>query len=99
MGERIWLALVALVLALMLAAWGYGIYCYIHMVRHRLPGVPALSMLWPAEYLDERGRDFRRRALRSYAAFAILAILLILLTWLLPSPAQSRLSTLTTLDS
>jgi hypothetical protein len=79
--ERFWLGGMALVLALMCAAWVYGLYCYVQMVRHRLPGVPALSMLWPAQYLDQRGREFRRRALLSYAAFAILALLLVLFNW------------------
>jgi hypothetical protein len=37
------------------------------------------AVVWPAEYLTERGREFRRRALWSYAAFAVLAFLLILL--------------------
>jgi hypothetical protein len=82
--ERFWLAGVAVLLALMCAAWGYGLYCYVQMVRHRLPGVPAFSMLWPAQYLDQRGREFRRRALRSYAAFALLALLLVLINQLLP---------------
>jgi hypothetical protein len=84
MRDRFWLALVALVLALMLLVWAYGIYCYVQMVRHRRPGVPAMSMMWPTDYLTERGREFRRRALRSYLAFALLALLLVLLNWLLP---------------
>jgi hypothetical protein len=84
MRDRFWLALVALVLALMLLVWAYGIYCYIQMVRYRRPGVSAMSMMWPTEYLTERGREFRRRALRSYLAFALLALLLVLLNWLLP---------------
>jgi hypothetical protein len=67
------------VLALAVAAWAYGVYCYIQMVRHRLPGVPALSMLWPAERLTKRGLEFRRRALWTYAAFAVLALLLMIL--------------------
>jgi hypothetical protein len=69
----------ALVLALAIVAWAYGVYCYVQMVRHRRPGVPALSMVWPAEYLTKRGLEFRRRALWSYAAFGGLAVLLILL--------------------
>ena len=83
--ERFWLALVALVLALMTAAWAYGTYCYVQMVRHRRPGVPMLAMLWPAESLTERGREFRRRVLRSYGAFALLAIALLILNEQLPS--------------
>ncbi|HEX2248894.1 MAG TPA: hypothetical protein VHH32_01015 [Gemmatimonadales bacterium] len=81
--EPYWTVIVAVLLALMCAAWAYGVYCYMQMVRHRRPGVPAFSMLWPAEYLYERGRQFRSRALRSYAAFALLALLLILVNWLL----------------
>ncbi len=84
MDERFGLALVALLLALMLLVWAYGIYCYVQMVRHRRAGVPAMSMMWPSEYLTERGREFRSRALRSYLAFALLALLLLLLNWLLP---------------
>jgi hypothetical protein len=75
----------ALVLALAVVAWVYGVYCYIQMVRHRRPGVSMLSVVWPAEYLTERGREFRRRALWSYAAFAVLAFLLILLGRLVES--------------
>jgi hypothetical protein len=84
-GERFWLALIAVALALMVAVWVYGVYCYVQMVRHRRPGIPVSSLLWPREYLTERGRDFRRRALRSYAAFGVLALLLVLLNRLLPS--------------
>jgi hypothetical protein len=83
-GERFWLGVVSLVLALMVVVWAYGIYCYVQMVRYRQPGIRASSLIWPAEYLTERGREFRRRALRSYAAFALLALVLILLNWLLP---------------
>lgn len=80
--EQFWTALVAVLLALMTAAWAYGVYCYVQMVRHRLPGIPVSSMLWPAEYLSERGRAYRRRALQSYAAFGLLALLLLLVNWL-----------------
>ncbi|MGH7508930.1 MAG: hypothetical protein ACREMZ_05625 [Gemmatimonadales bacterium] len=73
------IALAALVLALALAAWAYGVYCYVQMVRHRRPGVPAFSIVWPMESLTERGLEFRRRALWSYVAFGLLALLLILL--------------------
>jgi hypothetical protein len=76
--EQFGLAVMALVLALAVATWVYGIYCYVQMVRHRRPGVPMFSMAWPAAYLTERGREFRRRALLSYAAFGLLALLLIL---------------------
>jgi hypothetical protein len=82
--ERFWLAVVSVVLALMVVVWAYGIYCYVQMVRHRQPGIRASSLIWPAEFLTERGREFRHRALRSYAAFALLAVVLILLNWFLP---------------
>lgn len=77
-----WLGLVATLLALMMAAWAYGIYCYIQMVRHRRPGVPASSLLWPPQFLTERGQKFRRRALWSYGIFAALALTLITLNYL-----------------
>jgi hypothetical protein len=83
--ETFWMAVVAVLLALMIATWAHGIYCYVQMVRHRRDGVPALSMLWPAEFLTERGLRYRRRALRSYAAFALLALLLVLVNQLLPT--------------
>lgn len=73
------LAAAALVLALAVAVWAYGVYCYVQMMRHRRPGIPLFSIIWPAEYLTERGIEFRRRALWSYAVFAFLALLLILL--------------------
>jgi hypothetical protein len=81
-GQRLWLAVFATLLALMVAAWAYGIYCYIQMVRHRQPGVPASSFLWPPQYLTERGQQFRRRALWSYGIFAALALSLIGLNYL-----------------
>jgi hypothetical protein len=80
--ERVWLAVIAVVLALMIATWIYGIYCYVQMVRHRRPGIPAASLLWPPEYLSQRGREFRRRALCSYALFAGLALFLVALNYL-----------------
>jgi hypothetical protein len=54
------------------------------MVRHRRPGIPASSLIWPAQFLSERGLHFRRRALRSYVAFAVLALILVLLNRLVP---------------
>jgi formate hydrogenlyase subunit 4 len=72
-------ALAAAVLALAVAAWLHGVYCYVQMVRHRRPGVPLFSVIWPTEYLTPRGREFRRRALWSYAAVGLLALLLIVL--------------------
>jgi hypothetical protein len=83
-GDTLWTAVVAVLLALLIAAWVYGIYCYVQMVRHRRPGVPASSMLWPAEFLTEQGLRYRRRALKSYAAFALLALLLVVASQLLP---------------
>jgi hypothetical protein len=72
------LAVLSLLLALAIAAWVYGVYCYVQMVRHRRPGVSWSSMMWPADFLTERGRMFRRRALQSYAVFGALALLLLL---------------------
>jgi hypothetical protein len=82
-GQRVWTAVIAAVLALMVLSWIYGIYCYIQMVRHRRPGIPASSLLWPPGFLTEQGRQFRRRALWSYALFAVLAAFLIALNFLL----------------
>ena len=73
------LIVAAAVLALAVAAWAYGVYCYVQMVRHRQPGIPALSMVWPAEHLTKRGLEFRRRALLSYGGFTVLALLLAVL--------------------
>ena len=73
------LAAAAAVLALTVLAWAYGVYCYVQMVRHRQPGTPALSVVWPAERLTKQGLEFRRRALWSYAAFAVFALLLVML--------------------
>jgi predicted DNA repair protein MutK len=83
--ETFWTAVVAVLLALLITAWVYGIFCYVQMVRHRRSGVPAFSMLWPAEFLTEKGLQYRRRALRSYVAFGILALLLVLVNLLLPA--------------
>ena len=73
------LVLAAVILALAVAAWTYGVYCYVQMVRHRQPGIPALSVVWPAEHLTKRGLDFRRRALLSYGGFTVLALVLVVL--------------------
>jgi hypothetical protein len=83
--ETFWTAAVAVLLALMVAAWAHGIYCYVQMVRHRRPGIPAFSMLWPAEFLTAAGLEYRRRALRSYVAFGILAVLLVIVNQFLPT--------------
>ena len=63
--------------AVAIALWIHGVYCYIQMVRHRRPGVSPLELAWTPERLTPRGLEFRRRALRSYAAFAVLAVALV----------------------
>ncbi|HJR18017.1 MAG TPA: hypothetical protein VJ808_14295 [Gemmatimonadales bacterium] len=68
----------ALMLGLILI-WSYGVYCYVQMVRHRRPGVPIFSIIWPTEKLTRPGVEFRRRALWSYGFFAVVALLLIVL--------------------
>ena len=78
--ERLAIALLAIACALGIALWGYGVYCYVQMVRHRVSGTSPFQISWPAEHLTERGRDFRRRALRTYAWFAMVAIVLLVLT-------------------
>lgn len=83
--ETFWTAVLAVLLALLIAAWVYGIYCYVQMVRHRRPGVRPSSMLWPAEFLTDKGLGYRRRALKSYAAFGVLALLLVLISQLVPT--------------
>jgi hypothetical protein len=64
--------------AVALALWVHGVYCYIQMVRHRRPGVSPLEVAWSADRLTPLGLEYRRRALRSYAAFVILAVLLMI---------------------
>ena len=78
--EKLGIALLALGCAIAIALWAYGVYCYVQMVRHRLPGMNPFRVGWPPEQLTQRGREFRRRALRTYAWFAVLAIILLLLT-------------------
>ena len=77
--ERLGLAVLAILFALAIALWLYGVYCYIQMVRHRAAGTSPFQLAWPSQQLTERGREFRRRALRAYAAFGLLALLLLLL--------------------
>jgi hypothetical protein len=72
------LAAFSLGAALAIVLWGYGVYCYVQMVRHRRPGVSAFEFAWPPDRLTPRGLEYRRRALWSYAAFAILAVLLMI---------------------
>jgi hypothetical protein len=62
--------------AVAFALWAHGVYCYVQMVRHRRPGVSALEVAWSPDRLTPLGLEYRRRALRSYAAFGILAVLL-----------------------
>jgi hypothetical protein len=64
--------------AVALALWVHGVYCYIQMVRHRRPGVSPLEVAWSPDRLTPLGLEYRRRALRSYAAFVILAVLLMI---------------------
>jgi hypothetical protein len=78
--ERLQVALLAIGCAAAIALWLYGVYCYVQMVRHRAPGVSPLQIAWPSENLTDRGREFRRRALRTYAVFALLALVLLFLT-------------------
>jgi hypothetical protein len=61
------------------------VYCYVQMVRHRRPGVSALELAWSPDRLTPLGLEYRRRALRSYAAFAVLALVLMVAGRLLAS--------------
>ncbi|HZM27353.1 MAG TPA: hypothetical protein VFB89_08345 [Gemmatimonadales bacterium] len=81
--ERLGLAVLAILFALAIALWLYGVYCYVQMVRHRAAGSSPFQLAWPSQHLTERGREFRRRALRAYAAFGLLALLLLVLATLL----------------
>ena len=69
--------------AVAIALWVHGVYCYVQMVRHRRPGVSALEVAWSPERLTPLGLQYRRRALRSYAAFGILAVVLMVVGSLL----------------
>lgn len=71
--------------AVAIALWVYGVYCYVQMVRHRRPGVSPFELAWSPDRLTPLGLEYRRRALRSYAAFGILGILLMALGSLLAS--------------
>ena len=64
--------------AVAIALWVHGVYCYIQMVRHRRPGVSPLEVAWSPDRLTPLGLEYRRRALRSYAAFGILAVVLMI---------------------
>jgi hypothetical protein len=72
--------MLAIACAISIALWGYGVYCYVQMVRHRVRGANPFQMAWPPDQLTPRAREFRRRALRAYAWFAVLAIALLILT-------------------
>jgi hypothetical protein len=78
--ESLQIALLAIGCACAIVLWLYGVYCYVQMVRHRARGVTPFQIAWPDERLTERGREFRRRALRTYALFALLALVLLFLT-------------------
>lgn len=78
--ERLGIALLAIGCAIAIALWFYGVYCYVQMVRHRVRGTSAFRIAWPPEQLTERGREFRRRALRTYAWFGLVALVLFILT-------------------
>ncbi|MBA3318999.1 MAG: hypothetical protein H0T50_13050 [Gemmatimonadales bacterium] len=71
--------------AVAIGLWVHGVYCYVQMVRHRRPGVSPLELAWSPDRLTALGLEYRRRALRSYAAFAILLLLLLLLGSVLPA--------------
>ena len=84
--ERLGTAFVAIACAIAIALWVYGIYCYVQMVRHRAPGTSAFQMAWPTDHLTERGHEYRRRALRTYAWFGLVAVVLFILTRILSTP-------------
>jgi hypothetical protein len=86
--ERVGIALLAVACASAIALWIYGVYCYVQMVRHRMPGTHPLQVAWLPDHLTDRGRAFRRRALRAYAWFAALALVLLLLAGLLSTSPQ-----------
>jgi hypothetical protein len=73
------LALASLIMALAVAAWAYGVYCYVQMVRHRRPGVSGFTVIWPRQRLTATGAEYRRRALWSYAAVIALLVSALLL--------------------
>jgi len=78
--ERFGIALLAIGCAIAIGLWLYGIYCYVQMVRHRVPGRGSFQIAWPPDQLTERGREFRRRALRTYAWFGLVGLVLFILT-------------------
>ncbi len=72
------LAAFSLGVAVAIALWVHGVYCYVQMVRHRRNGVSPLEVAWSPDRLTPAGLEYRRRALRSYAAFGVLALLLMI---------------------
>lgn len=80
--ERLGLVIVAVGCALAIVLWGLGVYYYVQMVRHRVPGTRPMQLAWSRAQLTPRGLEFRRRALRAYLWFAIVAILLLVLSTL-----------------
>jgi hypothetical protein len=78
--ERLGIAVVAVGCAMAIVLWGLGVYYYVQMVRHRVPGTSPMQLAWSRAQLTPRGLEFRRRALRAYLWFAIVAILLLLVS-------------------
>jgi hypothetical protein len=81
--ETLAIGLMAIGCASAITLWIYGVYCYVQMVRHRVRGAHPLQVAWLPDQLTDRGREYRRRALRAYVGFAALALVLLLLTGLL----------------
>jgi hypothetical protein len=81
--DSLGIALVAVGCAIAIALWAYGVYCYVQMVRHRVPGTNPFQVAWFPDQLTQHGREFRRRALRTYAWLVLLGLLLFLLTTML----------------
>lgn len=78
--ERFGIAIIATGCAIAVVLWVYGVYCYVQMVRNRVPGTHPLQVTWSPVELTPRGLDYRRRALRAYLWFAVVAVLLLLLS-------------------
>jgi hypothetical protein len=78
--ESLGTAVIALGCAIAVGLWAYGVYCYLQMVRHRVPGTNPFQIAWSPDRLTPLGLEFRRRALRTYLWFAVVAVLLLLLS-------------------
>jgi hypothetical protein len=78
--EKLGIAVIAIGCAIAIALWVYGVYCYVQMVRNRVPGTSPLQVAWSSAQLTPRGLEFRRRALRAYLWFAVVAVLLLLVS-------------------